>query len=161
MLEQLDLFWRARFWSALQKLGPPALDQSLPYIHRWASAAADLSGSAVIQAHHAVQDIRRVTLRATHGFDVMVSPVAPVAAFPAEWHGPTNDPDTAMAHIAYTVPYNFSEQPAARVNAGFTADGRPVGVQLAGRRFGDVDLLRIARWYEAARPESARPTWPD
>lgn len=160
LLEQLDLFWRARFWSALQQLPPPARDQTLPYIYRWASAAADLSGSAVIEAHHAVQEIRRVTMHATHGFDVVVSPVAPVAAFPAEWHGPTDDPDTAMAHIAYTVPYNFSEQPAATVNAGFTVDGRPVGVQLAGRRFGDVDVLRIARWYEAARPATARPVWP-
>ncbi len=161
LVEQLDLFWRARFWSSLQQLAEPARERTLPYIYRWASVAASLSGSAVIEAHHAVQDIRRVTLQATHGFDVLLSPVAPVAAFPAEWHGPTNEPDTAMAHIAFTVPYNFSEQPAATVNAGFTPDGRPVGVQLAGRRFGDVDLLRIARWYEDARPEAARPSWPN
>ena len=82
-----------------------------------------------------------MTLAATHGFDVVFSPVAPVAAFPAEWHGPTNDPGTAMAHIGYTAPYNFSEQPAATVNAGSTRDGRPIGLQLAGRRFGDVGVV--------------------
>ena len=160
LLEQLDTFWRARAWQALAALPEASRAAVLPYLVDWAAAAAELPGSAVIEAYHAVQEIRRVTLAATHGFDVVLSPVAPVAAFPAEWHGPTNDPGTAMAHIGYTAPYNFSEQPAATVNAGSTRDGRPIGVQLAGRRFGDVALLRISRWYESARPDEARPTWP-
>jgi aspartyl-tRNA(Asn)/glutamyl-tRNA(Gln) amidotransferase subunit A len=160
LLEQLDRFWRARFWVTLQELPASAQDRVLPYIRRWAGAASDLSGSAVISAHHAVQEIRRITLRSTRPFDVVLSPVAPVATFPAPWHGPTDDPDSALAHIAYTVPYNFSEQPAATLNAGFTADGRPIGVQLAGRRFADVELLRVGRWYELARPDAAQPNWP-
>ena len=110
--------------------------------------------SAVILAHHAVQEIRRVTLQATRGFDVVLSPVAPVAAFPAHWHGPTDDPDTALAHIAYTVPYNFSEQPAATLNAGFTADRRPVGVQLAGR---PLRRRRAAADQPLVRERPARP----
>lgn len=105
--------------------------------------------------------MRAATTAATWDYDVVLSPVAPVAAFPAHWHGPTNDPATALDHIAYTAPYNFSEQPAASLNAGFTADGRPVGVQLAARRFDDVRLLRIAGWYEGARRSSATPVWPD
>jgi len=160
LLHQLDLFWRARSWGTLQALPAAARDAVLPYIRHWTEGAAGLSGAAVIEAHHAVQEIRRVTLAATRGFDLVVSPVAPVAAFPAHWAGPTNDPATAMAHIAYTAPYNFSEQPAATVNAGFTPDGRPIGVQLAGPRFGDVSLLRICRWYEQVRPHDARPSWP-
>jgi aspartyl-tRNA(Asn)/glutamyl-tRNA(Gln) amidotransferase subunit A len=160
LLAQLDTFWRARAWQVLEALPESSRAMVLRYLVDWAATAAELSGSAVIEAHHAVQDIRRVTLAATHGFDVVLSPVAPVAAFPAEWHGPTNDPGTAMAHIAYTAPYNFSEQPAATVNAGSTGDGRPIGVQFAGRRFGDVALLRVCRWYESARPDDARPRWP-
>jgi aspartyl-tRNA(Asn)/glutamyl-tRNA(Gln) amidotransferase subunit A len=90
----------------------------------------------------------------------VLSPVAPGAAFAAELPSPTNDPALALHHITYTAPYNFSEQPATTLNAGFTPDGRPVGLQLAGRRYEDVRLLQAARWFEHARPASARPTWP-
>ncbi len=161
MLEQLDLFWRARFWSALQQLAAPARDQDLPYIYRWASAAAALSGSAVIEAHHAVQDIRRVTLRRRTASTCLFPRWRRWPPSPRSGTDRRTIPTPPWRTSPITVPYNFSEQPAATVNAGFTPDGRPVGVQLAGRRFGDVDLLRIARWYEAARPESARPSWPD
>lgn len=159
-LRLLDLFLRARSWLDLTRLDASARAAVLPYIEEWAAGAAALSGSDVIDAFAGVQAMRAATITGTASHDVVLSPVAPVAAFPAHWHGPTNDPATALDHIAYTAPYNFSEQPAATVNAGFTDDGRPVGVQLAARRYDDVRLLRVARWYEAARPAAAVPRWP-
>ena len=63
-----------------------------------------------------------------------------------------------MHHIAYTVPFNMSEQPAVSVPAGFTPDGLPVGLQIVGRRFDDVGVLRLARAFERIRP-ALRP-WP-
>lgn len=158
-LHQLDLFFRARSWLDLERLAPAARAAVLPYIEAWAAGAAGLTGSEVMHSYQSVQAMRAATVAATRAFDVVLSPVAPVAAFPAH-DTPTNDPATAMDHIAYTAPYNFSEQPAASVNAGFTLDGRPVGLQLAGRRFDDVRLLRVARWYETARGPAATPTWP-
>lgn len=151
LLHLLDMFLRARSWADLVALPEHRRAAVLPYIREWAAAAADMHGPDVFEAYHAVQRIRAATVTATHGVDVVLSPVAPVAAFPAEQHGPTDDPATALDHIAYTAPYNFSEQPAATVNAGFTADGRPIGLQLAGRRFADVELLRVTRWYEQTR----------
>ena len=151
LLHQLDMFLRARSWADLVALPAHRRDAVLPYIRQWAAAAADLRGPDVFEAYHAVQRIRAATITATHTVDVVLSPVAPVAAFPAEQHGPTDDPVTALDHIAYTAPYNFSEQPAATVDAGSTTDGRPIGLQLAGRRFADVELLRVTRWYEQMR----------
>lgn len=159
-LHLFDVFLRARSWGDLQRLAPRARAAVLPYIEAWAAGAAELTGTDVMDAFHGTQAIRATTVAATEAYDVVLSPVAPVAAFPAHHHGPTNDPATGLDHIAYTAPYNLSEQPAATVNAGFTADGRPVGVQLAGRRHDDVRLLRATRWYEHARPEAARPVWP-
>jgi aspartyl-tRNA(Asn)/glutamyl-tRNA(Gln) amidotransferase subunit A len=44
------------------------------------------------------------------------------------------------------------------VPAGFTADGRPVGLQIAGAHRADAAVLRAAANYEAARPwADARP----
>ena len=47
-------------------------------------------------------------------------------------------------HIGFTVPYNMSEQPASSVPAGYTADGRTIGLQVAGPEslLGHGDRLR-------------------
>ena len=52
----------------------------------------------------------------------------------------------------------MSEQPAASINWDFTDDGLPIGVQLIGRRFDDLGVMRLARLVEQVRPRQ-RP-WP-
>lgn len=160
LLHELDVFLRMRSWLDVKALPVARRDLVLPYIRDWVLGAADLPGTAVMRAYQGVQELRRVTVTGTERYDVVLSPVAPVAAYGAEECSPTGDPAQAFAHIGFTAPYNFSEQPAATVNAGFTADGRPLGVQLAARRHDDVRLLRVTRWYEQARPAAARPEWP-
>jgi aspartyl-tRNA(Asn)/glutamyl-tRNA(Gln) amidotransferase subunit A len=62
------------------------------------------------------------------------------------------------AGSAFTFPFNVTGQPACSVPAGFTPDGCPVGLQIVGRRFDDVTVLRAAAAFEAARPwAAARP----
>ena len=68
------------------------------------------------------------------------------------------DPLRAMEHIAFTLPFNMSEQPAASVDCGRTAGGLPIGLQIAGRRFDDLGVLRLARAWELMRPPP--PAWP-
>ncbi|MBV8391777.1 MAG: amidase, partial [Alphaproteobacteria bacterium] len=103
--------------------------------------------------------LRKATEEATRRFDFVLSPTAPVPAFPAELPSPTNDPQRPFEHIAFTLPYNMSEQPAASVNCGYTTDGLPIGLQIAGRRFDDLGVMRISRWFEAAR--DAQKAWPE
>ncbi|WP_353807576.1 amidase [Agromyces sp. SYSU T00194] len=159
MLDGLDLFLRARSLLDLERMPPERRARVLPFILDWTEGARGADGLAVLDAFQQVQALRAATVAATLPYDVVVSPVSPDAAFPAEWPMPSNDPDTSLHHIGFTAPYNVSDQPAVSVNAGFTADGRPVGVQLAGRRFDDVELLRAARWFERARGASATPDW--
>ena len=45
----------------------------------------------------------------------------------------------------------------ATVNAGFTDDGRPVGVQVSGRRFDDLGVLRAAPGTSGNRPPRPAP----
>ena len=44
--------------------------------------------------------------------DYVISPVAPVVNFAAEFASPLNDPDKPFEHIGYTVPWNMAENPA-------------------------------------------------
>lgn len=122
---------------------------------------ADVPGTRVLECYQQIMRLQARTVAATDPYDLVLSPVAPVAAFPAEQPMPFTGDAKTMAHIGFTAPYNMSGQPAATVNCGFTADHRPVGVQIAGRRFDDLGVLRAAAWYERNRPADAVPDWPD
>jgi aspartyl-tRNA(Asn)/glutamyl-tRNA(Gln) amidotransferase subunit A len=158
MLDGLDVFWRTRAWSDLAALPPDRRAKVLPYIAEWAAGGAEVSGVDVYRGFAQIDVMSVAALRATSEFDVVLSPVCPVAAPPAEWASPTNDPARPFEHIAFTVPYNMSGQPAVSLNCGYTDDGRPIGLQLAGRRFDDLGVLRAAAAYEGLRPPQ-RP-WP-
>ena len=119
--------WRVRSWKDFQNLAPEGQARVLPFIRRWVEAAADVSGARVLACYQSILDIQRMSVAATLPFDVVVSPVAPVAAFPAEWPMPFGDHDRGMVHIGFTAPANMSGQPSISVNAGFTEDGRPSG----------------------------------
>jgi aspartyl-tRNA(Asn)/glutamyl-tRNA(Gln) amidotransferase subunit A len=160
MLHDIDLFWRVRGWNDLRALPHDRQAAVLPFIADWCRGGADVPGTTVLRCVNRMLEVSATTVAATHPFDFVLSPVSPVPTFPAEWPMPTNDPARAMEHIGFTVPYNMSGQPAASVNCGFTADGRPIGLQVAGRRFDDLGVLRLVHWYENARPLSAMPTWP-
>jgi aspartyl-tRNA(Asn)/glutamyl-tRNA(Gln) amidotransferase subunit A len=160
MLEAVDLFWRVRFWNTYSKLSVADRQRVLPFIVQWCSGGADVAGRRVLEAYDTMQSIREAAVAASQPFDVVLSPVSPVAAFPAEWPMPFGEADEGMAHIAYCVPYNMSGQPASSINSGFTSDGRTIGLQIAGRRHDDIGVLRATAWYESSRPESATPVFP-
>ncbi len=52
----------------------------------------------------------------------------------------------------FSYPFNLSHQPAASVPCGFTADGLPVGFQLAGGKHDDTRVLRASHAYMSAYP---------
>jgi len=160
MLEDLDLFWRVRFWNDFAALPPKRQRNILPFIVNWCSRGAQVSGARTISCYHSIMELSAATVAATAAYDLVLSPVAPTVAFPAEWPMPFGEEDCAMAHIGFTAPYNMSGQPACSINCGFTDDGKTIGVQIAGRRFDDLGVLRAAAWYEQARPPEATPLWP-
>ena len=156
-LRNIDGFWRVRFWRTYRALSPEAKARVLPFISTWVHGGADVPGYQALEWYDSISELRRATVAATAPFDAVLSPVAPVAAFPAEWPMPWGNADAAMDHIAFTVPYNMSGQPSSSVNAGFTADGRPIGLQITGRRFADLETLRFTAWYERMRPADTAP----
>ena len=89
-------------------------------------------------------------------YDLLVSPATAVAAFPADRATPDRGPDADATEWPFSLPFNLTRQPAASVPCGFTADGRPVGLQIVGPPHGDALVLRVARAFETARPWSAR-----
>ncbi len=159
-LEDLDQFWRVRSLMDLDALDPAARSRVLPYIRRWAEAGRGVDGVEVVRDYASIMAIQQTTVAATGAFDIVLSPVAPMPAFPADWPMPWGDGDASMPHIGFTAPYNLSGQPAGTTNCGFTSDGRTIGVQVSGRRFDDLGVLAALAWFEAQRAAALRPRWP-
>jgi aspartyl-tRNA(Asn)/glutamyl-tRNA(Gln) amidotransferase subunit A len=158
MLDGLDDFWRMRFWLDLAALPDERRAKVLPYIRTWAEAGAGLSGERVFRGYSQMAAMRDAAVAAIQGFDMLLTPTSPVGSYSATWAGPTNDPARPFEHIAFTVPFSMSEQPAASIDCGAMADGRRIGLQIVGHRHDDLGVLRVARLWERLR--EAAPAWP-
>lgn len=156
----IDRFWRASHWRKYTALSPERQAKVLPFIAEWCRGASRITAEEALAAHDAQIDLGRKVLSATERFDVVLSPVSPGPAFPAEWPMPSNNVESAMSHIHFCVGYNFSGMPAISVNGGFTTAGSPVGVQIAARRYQDRTALAAAAFFESERPDDASQPWP-
>ena len=162
MADGINRFWRLRSWLDISALPAAQREKVLPFIRQWVAEAEGYSAAQAFHGYSQTGALRDATAAACQQHDFVISPVAPVSAFPAEWPMPTNDPLRAMEHIAFTLPFNMSEQPAISVPCSFTAGGLPIGLQIAGRRHDDVGVLRVARAFEQLRsPLKAWPELPD
>ena len=158
MLDGLDHFWRARGWSDLVSMSDARKATILPYIREWIERGAALTGQDVYQGIAQMAAMRAAATTSCAPFDYVISPTAPMPAYPAELPSPTNDPARPFEHIGFTVAFNMSEQPAISLNCGYTGSGLPIGLQIIGVRFDDIGVLQIARAYERIRP--AQRAWP-
>ena len=86
-------------------------------------------------------------------FDLLIAPTAPIGAPRIDEKAVTIDGVSEAAASALprlTRPFNICGLPTASVPCGFTSNGMPIGVQLAGRAFDEATVLRAAHAYEQA-----------
>ena len=159
MLDGTCRFLEARSYHDLERLPAERRAKVLPFIVEWCShRAAGFSGSDVMQAYSLLLAMAEAAVAATQPYDFVLSPTSPILAYDATLPAPTDDPRNALPHIAFTLPYNMSGQPAASLNWTWSSEGLPIGIQIIGRRFDDAGVLRLARLAERLRPPQ-RP-WP-
>jgi aspartyl-tRNA(Asn)/glutamyl-tRNA(Gln) amidotransferase subunit A len=104
------------------------------------------SGVDYVQAQRLRRHLMAATERAMAGVDAVVMPTSPVPATPI-----TGTPlEHAMLRPRNTMPFNVLGLPAISVPCGFTKGGLPVGLQIVGKAFDEVGVLRIAHAYEQA-----------
>jgi Asp-tRNA(Asn)/Glu-tRNA(Gln) amidotransferase A subunit family amidase len=159
MIDGMDDFWRMRAWLDIAALDEARRARVLPFILAWARRGAALSGERVFRGYSQMGAMREAAVAACAPYDAVLSPTAPIPAFAAELPCPTDDPERPFEHIAFTVPYNMSEQPAASINCGYASSGLPIGLQVAGARHDDLTVLQIAHAWEQMRP--AQRPWPE
>jgi aspartyl-tRNA(Asn)/glutamyl-tRNA(Gln) amidotransferase subunit A len=86
-------------------------------------------------------------------YDLLLTPTVPLAAFDAG----RNVADIVKEKqwtdwTPFSYPFNLTQQPAATIPCGLTADGLPVGLQIVGPRYADARVLRAARAFESLQP---------
>jgi aspartyl-tRNA(Asn)/glutamyl-tRNA(Gln) amidotransferase subunit A len=158
MIDGMDRFWRMRSWLDISALPAERRDKVLPYIRQWVAGGSRLTATEVFTGYSQMAALRDAAVAACQPYDFVLSPVSPVPSYAAEWASPLNDPERPFEHIAFTLPYNMSEQPAASINCGYTASGLPIGLQIIGHRHDDLGVLQVSRAYEQLRP--AQRPWP-
>lgn len=85
--------------------------------------------------------------------DLLAGPVEPVTApelLSTEVQAGGHTVGTTAALTQYSRPYNITGFPAISVPCGFSDAGLPIGLQLAGRPFEELTVLRAAHAYEQA-----------
>jgi aspartyl-tRNA(Asn)/glutamyl-tRNA(Gln) amidotransferase subunit A len=165
-VEQVETPWGARgpelirfFWSA-------HLASLAPLLPEWEAemdpglVACIRASEDVVVTHYQEMRVRKMAyVAAIHSFfedwDLLLTPSASVAAFPADRLMPQHWPDHPwdwLSWAEFSYPFNMAWNPAASVPCGFTQDGLPVGLQIVGRRFDDLGVLQAAAAFEAVQP---------
>ena len=78
--------------------------------------------------------------------DVILGPVAPTPAWNLGEKG--DDPVAMYLADIYTLAVNLAGLPGMSMPAGFSASGRPIGVQLIGNYFREAQLLNVAHQFQ-------------
>lgn len=111
----------------------------------------DATGLA--DAYRASYDVKEALRRSFETVDVLVMPTTMRAASTIGEEEVEVDGvklTTGGAFASLTMPFNIAGLPAVSVPCGFTGDGLPVGLQVAGGPFAEATVLRVAHAYEQA-----------
>lgn len=88
------------------------------------------------------------------GYDILLTPTTAVPPFDHGDH-PTRIQGTEIEPLRgwlLTQPFNFSGHPVASIPAGQTDAGFPIGLQIAGHRHADDDVLAASAAFERNQP---------
>ena len=118
-----------------------------------------ISAADYIRAQQARTRYNRAASQLLDEVDLLAGPTEPVVAPPllstsVDAGGQTLGITAALTQ--YTRPYNITGFPAISVPCGFSEEGLPIGLQLAGRPFDELTVLRAAYAYEQATEWSKR-----
>ena len=91
--------------------------------------------------------IQKDFLDAFQNVDCLVTPISPTTAF--RFGEKMDDPLQMYLSDIYTVSANLAGIPGISVPAGVDRQGLPVGIQILGKHFDEMTLLKVADFLEA------------
>jgi Asp-tRNA(Asn)/Glu-tRNA(Gln) amidotransferase A subunit family amidase len=157
--EPMATIWRVVFEAIVREQIAPAIgpEEMDPHLRELAADGAKIDAAT----YYGAVSLFRIALfhemeALMRRFRLLVSPTVAVPAFHHPEHGrPGPDivagqPVNPFLGWLLTYHFNLTGQPAISVPCGFTGDGLPVGLQIAGRPGADEDVLRAAAAFESS-----------
>jgi aspartyl-tRNA(Asn)/glutamyl-tRNA(Gln) amidotransferase subunit A len=153
---------------SIEDSGPIALNimyaEALEYHERWFTertqdygrgvrkmleAATALPATAYIRAQRARARIIADAMRAMDGREVLVTPACATAPTTI---AEARESKVSLAElIRHTAPFDVTGQPALAIPTGVSAAGAPISMQIVGRPFDEMAVIRAGDAYERAR----------
>ncbi|HEV8584182.1 MAG TPA: amidase [Methylomirabilota bacterium] len=129
-------------------------DEVQPVVYARASAGFGVSAVQYLEAQRLRERFaREFAAAAFANADVLLAPTIPepAPAYAVAKAGSVEDVVARMGRFSrLTRPLNAAGVPALSVPCGFSADGRPLALQIIGRPFDEATVLRVGRAYERA-----------
>ncbi len=128
-------------------------DKLTPSVRLRLEAGLFVTAADYLKAQQARARFNREMAQLFQEVDLLAGPTEPVTAPPilaSEIVIGDQTVDATGALTQYTRPYNISGTPAITVPCGFSEAGMPFGLQLAGKPFDELTVLRAAYAYEQA-----------
>ena len=123
--------------------GSPAferIDPGLAQSIEWAEG--NVTAVAFKQAQDACHLLNLKLVAALRGVSFLITPAtAAVTPLQGEVGVINGNPDANW--VRFTYPFNLTRSPAGVVNAGYSATGLPIGLQVIGPQHADVGVLRL------------------
>ncbi|GAA4823942.1 amidase [Tomitella cavernea] len=150
-LRHFECLWYSGAAKATAHLTDRQRDLMEPALRKVCEQGLDYSAQNYLDAMEVRMNMG-VRMGAFHEtYDLLITPSMPIPPFeaglevPPGWQG-----EHWPTWCQYSYPFNMTQQPAASVPCGFTADRLPVGMQIVGPRHGDRLVLTAARAYQDA-----------
>ena len=151
--ETFDVLWSTGAARAVALL--PSADGIDPGLVAMAEQGSAHSGLDYLRACGERDQLAIAMSRFHERWDLLLTPAMPLVAFESGREVPDGSVDPRWpGWTPFTYPFNLTQQPAATVPCGFTAGGLPAGLQIVGPRHADALVLRAARAYEQAHPQT-------
>ena len=150
-VEAFETLWFAGVAKSIENLAPAQLALMDPSLVEVAEQGSRTTALEYLSAMAVRNDLGTLMGEFHSRYDLLLTPTLPIPAFAAGVEVPEGWPRQRWTSwTPFTYPFNLTQQPAASVPCGFTADGLPIGLQIVGPRHADATVLAAAQAYQRA-----------
>jgi aspartyl-tRNA(Asn)/glutamyl-tRNA(Gln) amidotransferase subunit A len=119
-----------------------------PWMRERLAQAATADTGAYVEDRFALERVRRTVNYVFAEVDLLITPTTPVPPITIEEASSMSPNPAGEIWLRNTRPFNAYGLPTISIPCGFTSAGLPIGLQIAGPRFGEGRVLAFANAFE-------------
>jgi len=121
-----------------------------PWMRERLAQAATTDTASYVTDRFALERVRRTVNDVFAEVDLLITPTTPVPPITIEAATNMSPNPAGEVWLRNTRPFNAYGLPTISIPSGFTSAGLPIGLQIAGPRFGEGRVLAFAHAFEQA-----------